>query len=91
MGADTEGDAAMESLLLRLEDETVPDADALGAGATIPTVTMLITRSTAAAGDTIRRASREKTIPRLLFRVASSALQGGTALRQRGRGGQHRP
>ncbi len=70
-------------------NKTVPAADALGAGATIPTVTMLITRSTAAAGDTIRRASREKTIPRLLFRVASSALQGGTALRRRER--RHRP
>ena len=70
-------------------NRTVPDADALGAGAAaIPTVTIPITSSTAAAGDVIRWAIREKTILRLLFRVASSVLEGGAAFRRRERRGR---
>lgn len=61
-----------------------PAADAVGAGAAIPAVTVPITSSTTAARDVIRWAIREKTIPRLLFRVASSALQGGAAFRHPG-------
>ena len=54
-------------------NRTVPDADAVGADAAMPTVTVPITSITDVARDIIRRASREKTIPRLLFRVASLA------------------
>ena len=62
-------------------NRTVPAADARGACTAIPMVTKPITSITATAGDTVRLASGQRTILRLLSRVASLVLKGAVAFR----------
>jgi hypothetical protein len=60
-------------------NRTVPAASALGADTVVPTVTALITSITAAARDTIRLASGEKTIPCLLSGLSRSVTDNADA------------